>query len=88
MKDEQEIEKIGTVLFGRKTCGRCVDKESELKKQNRSYKYVSADSAAGKKWLNKHGITELPALRVCKRSKDGIKQCYVLSGKVRKKEKK
>jgi hypothetical protein len=75
------------VLFGRKTCGICADKEQKLKRKSQPFKYVSADSGVGKKWLDKHGIEELPALRVCE-TKDGKTNCYVHVGKTRKKEKK
>lgn len=63
-------------------------KKKTLKQKKLTYRYISADSAVGQKWLEKNGIEDLPALRVCSTTKDGKTKCYVHVGKTRRKESK
>jgi hypothetical protein len=88
IQEEKTENKTKTrTLFGRKTCGECEAKEKRLRQKKLNYKYISADSAVGQAWLNKHGVEDLPALRVCSTGKDGKTKCYVYQGRTRKREK-
>jgi len=57
---------IHVTLYGRKSCPHCKKMDAFWRKQHVSYRYIPADSTAGRRWLTRKRIKSIPASHVCR----------------------
>jgi hypothetical protein len=90
LSEQDEVVKLKSTLYGKLVgegaCGNCIDTDKWIKDTTpkltipNDYSHMDIDTDAGKTYVEKHKVKEMPATEVCEIHKSGKEECKSLVG--------